>query len=62
MAVIDLEIGEARSFSLDRLISVEFLGTLDTPAKVEEAFKTFNKSREDFENSIEKSMSMDMLD
>lgn len=62
MAVIDLEIGEARSFSLDRLISVEFLGTLDTPEKIEEASRIFNKSRDDFEKSLNKSMSMDMLD
>lgn len=62
MAVIDLEIGEARSFSVDRLISIEFLGELDTPEKLENAFKTFNESREIFEKSLETTMSMDMLD
>ena len=64
LAVMDLEIGEPRSFSTTRLINVEFLGEIDTPEKLEKAFVRFEQAREEFMAEIEnhKDITMDMLD
>ena len=62
MAVIDLELGEARSFSLDRLIHVEFLGEINSKEQLESVFKQFNEIREHFNKSIKHSTELDNLD
>ena len=64
LAVMDLEIGEPRSFSTTRLINVEYLGEIDTPEKLEKAFVRFEQAREEFMAEIEnhKDITMDMLD
>ena len=62
MAVIDMELGEARSFSIDRVVYIEFLGEIDTSDKLNDIYKQFSAVREKFDNEVNKPLSMDMLD
>lgn len=62
MAVIDLEIGEARSFSVDRLLYIEFLGEIDTMEKLDAVYQSFAKARKTFDEQVNKPITMDMLD
>lgn len=62
LAVIDMELGDARSFSVDRVLYVEFLGEIDTPEKLDEVYKKFSIAREKFDNEVNKALTMDMLD
>ena len=62
MAVIDLEIGEARSFSVERLIDVEFCGEVNTKDDIEKVFEHFMVEQKQFNESLDNKLNMDMLD
>ena len=56
MSVIDLEIGEGRSFNVDRLIKLHWFGVIDTEEKAEnclEQFKEFSKRYNEASMSLE---------
>lgn len=62
MAVIDLEIGEARSFSVERLIDVEFCGEVNAKNDIEKVFEHFMVEQKQFNESLDNKLNMDMLD
>lgn len=59
VAVFDMIAGDARSFNIDRLISIEYFGELKTREEYDEALKKFV----DFKNKYESKMiTMDMIE
>ena len=51
IAVIDMLIGEARSFNIDRLVSIDYYGIVETKDQLEEVAAKFAKFREEYMRS-----------
>ena len=62
IGVIDIQIQEARSFSIERVLSLSFAGKIDTEEKLEKLLIDFNEFKEEYEKISSSSMTMDMLD
>ena len=62
VGVIDIQIQEARSFSIERVLSLSFAGKIDTEEKLEKLLIDFNEFKEEYEKISSSSMTMDMLD
>ena len=62
IAVYDLLLGDARSFHIDRLVSIEYLGQIDSMEKLEDAAGKFLEFKEKYEASKPKELTMDSLD
>lgn len=62
VAVYDLLLGDARSFHIDRLVSIEYLGQIDSMEKLEDAADRFLQFKEKYEASKPKELTMDSLD
>lgn len=62
IAVFDLFLGEARSFHIDRLISVEWHGEIKTTEELDSVAKEFNDFKSKYEASEPHAITMDMLD
>lgn len=62
LAVIDLVIGESRSFSIDRVISTEFLGEITTKEQFDNAMATYINFKQQYEANMPKSLDMDTFD
>lgn len=62
LAVFDLMAGEARSFHIDRLISIEYHGIITKAEELEQLAEKFNTFKEEYESTQPTSINMDMLD
>lgn len=62
IAVIDLAIGDIRSFSIDRLVSIDYHGIVETKEQLEIITGEFLKFKRDYEERMPKTITMDMLD
>lgn len=62
VAVYDLLLGDARSFHIDRLVSIEYLGQVDNMEKLEDAADKFLCFKKKYEDSVPKELTMDSLD
>lgn len=62
VAVFDLLLGDARSFSIDRLVSIEYMGIVDSIERLNEVADSFLKFKEEYEKTQPMTMTMDMLD
>lgn len=62
VAVFDLLLGEARSFNIDRLVDVQYMGVIDNEDKLNEVADKFMKFKEEYEKTQPMHMTMDMLD
>lgn len=60
IAVIDLIIGEARMFNIDRVINIEFLGEIKNVNELNEAVEKFKEYKEAFESTYGTKMDLDM--
>lgn len=56
LAVYDLVIGDARSFNIDRLVDVDWLGTIGTKEEMDIALERFKKYKDNYESSRESSI------
>lgn len=62
IAVYDLLLGDARSFHIDRLISVEYLGEIKSMEELNSAAAKFLEFKDQYEKSQPTELTMDMLD
>jgi len=60
LSVVDLVLGECRSFNIERLIKIHWLGEIDTQEKYDEALRKFKELKEKFENE-NRSINLDLL-
>mgnify|MGYP006342627191 CR=1 FL=1 len=58
IAVFDMVIGDARSFSVDRLLDIQFAGVINTKEEYDKVFNDFMKFKENYEKT--KPMTMDL--
>ena len=58
IAVFDMVIGDARSFSVDRLLDIQFAGVINTKEEYNKVFNDFMKFKENYEKT--KPMTMDL--
>lgn len=61
IAVIDLILGETRSFNIDRLISFESHGIVDTKEKMDEVRQQFKEFKTEYEKTKPMKLDMDSL-
>ena len=61
VAVYDLLLGDARSFHIDRLVSIEFLGELKNEEDLNTAAERFIAFQQKYEESKPTELSMDTL-
>ena len=59
IAVIDLMLGEARSFSIDRLAEIKYFGEIRKPDELDNIIDEFTRFEQQYND---KKLSMDMLD
>lgn len=52
VAVFDMEIGDARSFNIDRLSNIEWLGVISTPAELDNVIAKYIEYKTVYEKSI----------
>jgi hypothetical protein len=62
IAVFDLILGEARSFNIERLQAIYYMGELDTQEKLDKAANEFMEFKTEYEKSQSSAIDMDMLD
>lgn len=62
LAVFDMIVGEARSFSIDRLVSIEYHGIISDNAGIEHITEEYTKFKHEYEINQPKELTMDMLD
>ena len=62
MAVIDLALGEARSFHIDRLVDIEFKGVVEDKQQLDKLAAEFIEFRDEYEKTKPMKMDMSMLD
>lgn len=62
VAVIDLALGEARSFHIDRIVDVQFMGVVTTKEELDILAGKFMQFKEEYEQSKPMKMDMSMLD
>lgn len=58
LAVFDLIAGDARSFNIDRLVSIEYVGEIKTEEELNKVVDAYVKFKEEYEAS--KPMSLDI--
>ncbi len=61
LAVIDLLLGETRSFNIERLVSIEYHGVIETAEKMQEVYEQFKRFKAEYELTQPQKLSMDML-
>lgn len=61
MAVIDMVIGECRSFNIDRVIQIKWLGEVSNREEYDKAYEVFRARKKEFESTVNKSISIDLL-
>jgi len=61
ISVIDLILGEVRAFNINRLISFESHGVINTKEKLEEVMEQFLRFKEEYEKTKPMKLSMDSL-
>lgn len=61
IAVIDLVIGEARAFNIDRVINIEFLGEISTKDDLEKAMERYLLVKQAYDEKV-REISLDDLD
>jgi hypothetical protein len=62
ISVIDLIIGEARSFNISRVVDVTWLGNITTPDELEEATKVFREYTDNYKKATAGSGLFDNLE
>lgn len=62
IAVFDLIMGEARSFNIERLQSIYYMGELETAEQLDKAAEEFQEFKVNYEASMPSALDMDMLD
>lgn len=62
VAVFDMIVGDARSFSIDRLLDIQFAGIIETKEQYEEVLARYVKYKEEYEKTKPMSISMDSFD
>lgn len=62
VAVFDLVLGEARSFSINRLVNIEYHGVVTTKEELDKLFEDFKDFKEKYESTNSMSLDMSMLD
>lgn len=62
IAVIDLALGEARSFHIDRLVDIQFKGIVDSKEQLDKLAAEFMEFRDAYEQTKPMKMDMSMLD
>lgn len=62
LAVIDLYLGEARSFNIDRLIDIYYYGQIETAEQLDNVAEQFEEFKTLYESTMPKEINMDMLD
>lgn len=60
LAVVDLIIGECRSFNIDRLIKIHWMGEIVTQERYDEVLKEFRELKDRFDNQY-KEAAIDLL-
>ena len=58
VAVFDMVIGDARSFSVDRVLDIQFAGVINNKEEYDKVLEGFVKFKEEYENT--KPMTLDM--
>lgn len=61
IAVYDLVLGEARSFSIDRLVNIEYKGIITSKEQLDAVATEFLNFKEEYEKTQPMKLSMDML-
>ena len=62
VAVFDMILGEARQFSIDRLLSIQFAGVISTKEEYDAVLDKFVKFKEDYEASNPMSLDLTTFD
>ena len=62
IAVYDMMLGEARSFNIDRLVRIEFLGEIRDKEALEEAAGKYLDFKNKYDEAVTKDVTMDSLD
>ena len=62
IAVIDLELGDARSFSIDRVIDIQYSGVVDTVEQLDKCIDSYKEFRQKYEESHSMSLELDTFD
>ena len=61
IAVIDLELEEARSFNIDRLVHVEYFGVIESEERMAEVYNIFTNFKSKYEAKVANSIGLDDL-
>lgn len=61
LAVIDLALGEARSFHIDRLVDIQYQGVITTLDELNNAAAKFMQFKEEYEKTKPMEINLDML-
>ena len=62
IALFDMLADGVRSFNIERLVTIQFLGEITTLAELDEAAEKFIKFKEEYEKTQPSEISMDNLD
>lgn len=62
MAIFDIVIGEARSFSIDRLVDIEYYGVVTTKEELEIIAQKYTDFKHNYESTKPMELNIDMLD
>lgn len=62
MAVFDLAIGDARSFSISRVLDIQWAGMVDTIEKYDEVFNNYVEYKNKYESSKSTQIDLDSMD
>lgn len=61
VAVFDMVLGEARSFSIDRLVDIQYHGVVSTKEELDRIAQKFLEFKEEYEKTKPMELSMDMF-
>ncbi len=61
MAIVDLAIADVRSFNIDRLVSIDWLGEIETKEELEEVYEIFKEFETEYNDRRTRYLTMDML-
>ena len=61
VAVFDMVLGEARSFSIDRLVDIQYHGVVSTKEELDIVAQKFLEFKEEYEKTKPMELSMDMF-
>lgn len=62
LAIFDMVLGEARSFNIDRLVSIDYHGVISTSEELEEITEKYLSFKHSYEENQPMKLNMDMLD